>query len=302
MNVTEVQTVDTSHMVDGYDMLHVLATGEIPPTAVTQTDENRRLCSLNGDIRDVDMLHDAAVDYLQRDGRRPDPLSEEFLFLIVAGLHDDARDVDIPEASVGLCAEFDGVAMTAYHTVADADILAESGRGGFQCDAIVIAVGDHPSHDDLMTAVNVEGVVIVVVPVKHHDAVDAEALRAFRENKNRRDLLFVVEQYVGKPLSASELRTICFISGNLKFSDDLIDYLVQYCVDRGKKDFRYIEKVAVNWAENGITTPKQAAAQTNSAPRAGGKKAGKNGTAGSFGSFEQRSYDWNELEKKILGS
>lgn len=133
------------------------------------------------------------------------------------------------------------------------------------------------------------------------DAVDAEALRAFRENKNRRDLLFVVEQYVGKPLSASELRTICFISGNLKFSDDLIDYLVQYCVDRGKKDFRYIEKVAVNWAENGITTPKQAAAQTNSAPRAGGKKAGKNGTAGSFGSFEQRSYDWNELEKKILG-
>lgn len=62
------------------------------------------------------------------------------------------------------------------------------------------------------------------------------------------------------------------------------------------------KKVAVNWAENGITTPKQAAAQTNSAPRAGGKKAGKNGTAGSFGSFEQRSYDWNELEKKILGS
>ena len=58
----------------------------------------------------------------------------------------------------------------------------------------------------------------------------------------------------------------------------------------------------MNWAENGITTPKQAAAQTNSAPRAGGKKAGKNGTAGSFGSFEQRSYDWNELEKKILGS
>ncbi len=28
--------------------------------------------------------------------------------------------------------------------------------------------------------------------------------------------------------------------------------------ERGKKDFKYIEKVAVNWAEEGITTPKQA--------------------------------------------
>ena len=44
----------------------------------------------------------------------------------------------------------------------------------------------------------------------------------------------------------------------LRFSDDLIDYLIQYCVDRGKKDFKYIERVAVNWAESGITTPKQA--------------------------------------------
>jgi len=34
--------------------------------------------------------------------------------------------------------------------------------------------------------------------------------------------------------------------------------LIQYCVDRGKKDFKYIEKVALNWAEEGITTPKQA--------------------------------------------
>ena len=29
-------------------------------------------------------------------------------------------------------------------------------------------------------------------------------------------------------------------------------------MERGKKDFKYIEKVAVNWAEEGITTPKQA--------------------------------------------
>ena len=46
----------------------------------------------------------------------------------------------------------------------------------------------------------------------------------------------------------------------LHFSDDLIDYLIQYCVERGKKDFRYMEKVAINWAEEGITSPKEAQA------------------------------------------
>ena len=48
------------------------------------------------------------------------------------------------------------------------------------------------------------------------------------------------------------------MSDVLHFSDDLIDYLIQYCVERGKKDFRYMEKVALNWAEEGITTPEQA--------------------------------------------
>lgn len=55
------------------------------------------------------------------------------------------------------------------------------------------------------------------------------------------------------------MRTMLFISDKLGFSEDLIDYLIQYCVDRDKKDLRYIEKVAISWAQQGITTPKQAA-------------------------------------------
>jgi len=43
----------------------------------------------------------------------------------------------------------------------------------------------------------------------------------------------------------------------------LIDYLIQYCVERGKKDFRYIEKVALSWADQNITTPKEAARATS---------------------------------------
>ena len=42
------------------------------------------------------------------------------------------------------------------------------------------------------------------------------------------------------------MKAILYFTDVLHFSDDLIDYLIQYCVDRGKKDFKYIEKVALN--------------------------------------------------------
>lgn len=89
-------------------------------------------------------------------------------------------------------------------------------------------------------------------------AYSADRLRAFKEQQNTAQLLFIAESYIGKPLTPSEMKSILYFTDVLHFSDDMIDYLLQYCVDKGKKDFKYIEKVAVNWAEEGITTPKQA--------------------------------------------
>lgn len=86
----------------------------------------------------------------------------------------------------------------------------------------------------------------------------ADRLRQFKDDQAASQLLFIAESYIGRPLTPSEMKSILFFTDVLHFSDDLIDYLIQYCVDRGKKDFKYIEKVAVNWAEEGISTPKQA--------------------------------------------
>jgi len=86
----------------------------------------------------------------------------------------------------------------------------------------------------------------------------SDQLRAFKEKDSTEQLLFIAQAYVGKPLSPSDMKTILYMSDVLEFSDDLIDYLIQYCVEKGKRDFRYMEKVALNWAEAGIRTPKQA--------------------------------------------
>jgi DnaD/phage-associated family protein len=89
-------------------------------------------------------------------------------------------------------------------------------------------------------------------------ASSADQLRAFKSREATAQLLFIAETYIGKPLTPADMKTILFFTDELHFSDDLIDYLIQYCVERGKKDFKYIEKVAINWAEQGITTPEQA--------------------------------------------
>ncbi len=86
----------------------------------------------------------------------------------------------------------------------------------------------------------------------------AEHLREFKGRSETAQLLFIAESYIGKPLTPAEMKSMLFFTDVLHFSDDLIDYLLQYCVDRGKKDFKYIERVAINWAEEGITTPRQA--------------------------------------------
>ena len=109
----------------------------------------------------------------------------------------------------------------------------------------------------------------------------ADQLSAFKNKENIRQLFFIAESYMGRQLSVSDMKSILYLSDCLHFSDDLIDYLLQYCVDRGKKDFKYIEAVALNWAQSGVTTPKQAekfAAKYDKSVYTIMKELGKNNT------------------------
>lgn len=95
-------------------------------------------------------------------------------------------------------------------------------------------------------------------PTYEKPTYSADQLREFKNRETTAQLLFIAESYIGRPLTPAEMKSILFFTDVLNFSEDLIDHLIAYCVDRGKKDFKYMEKVAVNWAENGVTTPKQA--------------------------------------------
>jgi DnaD/phage-associated family protein len=57
------------------------------------------------------------------------------------------------------------------------------------------------------------------------------------------------------------MSTVYYIHDELHFSEDLLDYLMQYCAGNHKKDFRYMEKVAINWNQKDIKSPEQAQAE-----------------------------------------
>lgn len=47
---------------------------------------------------------------------------------------------------------------------------------------------------------------------------------------NLHQLIFVAEKLFGKTLTNSEISTIIYIHNDLNFSDDLLEYLFEYCV------------------------------------------------------------------------
>ena len=80
--------------------------------------------------------------------------------------------------------------------------------------------------------------------------------------KEFKELLFVAEQYLGKTLSATDINTITYFYETLQMSADLIEYLIEYCVENGHKSIHYIQKVALSWHSQDIRTAEQA--KTNS--------------------------------------
>lgn len=83
-------------------------------------------------------------------------------------------------------------------------------------------------------------------------------IRQFKSRKEFKELLFVAEQYLGKTLSVTDIDTITYFYETLKMSVELIEYLIEYCVENGHKSMHYIQKVALSWHKQDIKTVDQA--------------------------------------------
>ncbi len=76
------------------------------------------------------------------------------------------------------------------------------------------------------------------------------------------DVIYLIETLFGRPVTQTETSKILYIYDTLKFSVDLLEYLVEYCVERRKTNVRYMESVALAWYKDGIKTRQEAKEQT----------------------------------------
>ena len=101
---------------------------------------------------------------------------------------------------------------------------------------------------------------LTVAPVSGTDK--SVNTRKHGNRKEFKELLFVADQYLGKTLSATDINAITYFYETLQMSADLIEYLIEYCVENGHKSIHYIQKVALSWHSQDIRTAEQA--KTNS--------------------------------------
>lgn len=77
-------------------------------------------------------------------------------------------------------------------------------------------------------------------------------------NNSTKDMLSDIERLLGRPLSPKEMTTYLSWEDDFNFTTELILILLEYCISRGKSDYRYIEKVAIAWHNMKITTVEEA--------------------------------------------
>lgn len=94
-------------------------------------------------------------------------------------------------------------------------------------------------------------------------APSRDRIAALAGQKDVRQIFFVAEQYLKRPLTSAEQEDFVYYYDTLKFSSDLIIYLLEYCISKGSFSRHYMRKVALGWAESGVTTVAQAKQESN---------------------------------------
>ena len=98
---------------------------------------------------------------------------------------------------------------------------------------------------------------------KEKTAYTPGQLAALKEKEEVRELLFVAESYLARPLSSTDIQSLLYWYDGLGLSVDLIVYLMEYCIAGGHSSLHYMEKVALNWKEARIETVEQAKRSIN---------------------------------------
>lgn len=91
----------------------------------------------------------------------------------------------------------------------------------------------------------------------------AERMQKLSKDEEFATLLYAAQQYLGKMFTTIECEKFAYFYDILKMSGELLEYLAEYCAQNGHTSIRYVEKVALNWYQQGIRTKAEAKEYTS---------------------------------------
>lgn len=83
-------------------------------------------------------------------------------------------------------------------------------------------------------------------------------LKQLCQREEVQELVFLAETYLGRTISRSDLEYIFCWYDQLKFSPELIEFLIENTITKGHPSFHYMHKVAEDWYAQGISSLEEA--------------------------------------------
>ena len=155
--------------------------------------------------------------------------------------------------------EADVISMPGRKPAASAEALQ-----GPETDADLKLAAGGVSSDDSLTGQPEKTAEPGVVPVPAKQApqgvraVSVDELADLQEDRDFAEVVYVAEMYLKRTLSSKDVQLFAYLYKDLAFPAELIEYLVEYCVNGGHASYKYMESVAIGWHEEGIRSADEA--------------------------------------------
>lgn len=81
-----------------------------------------------------------------------------------------------------------------------------------------------------------------------------DEISTFMSRQNYKQLIYITQKYLGKMLTQQDINTLIGFNDWLGLPFEVIELLIEYCVSNNHRNMNYIEKVAINWSDEGINT------------------------------------------------
>ncbi len=105
-----------------------------------------------------------------------------------------------------------------------------------------------------------EGQALPQAPKPAKPVYAKDGISRLKEDEEFAQLLYIAQKYMNKVFTQRECQTFAYLYGELNLSAELLEYLVEYCVQNGHTSIRYMETVAINWHQKGMVTLEEAKA------------------------------------------